>query len=211
MTTRFVHYFDYKSPYAFLAQEATFAVQEELGVELEWLPYTLDIPSYAGAAELDESGRDILGERNPHQWRRVRYAYVDCRREAARRGLVLRGPRKIFDSSVAHIGFLYARGRRRVRPYHDRVFERFFRRELDVGDPQAVEKLLAESGVDASGFGAYLAGPGRAEQQRIQREAEELGVFGVPSYLVDGELFWGAERIDRARELFLEKRASPRA
>ena len=207
MTARFVHYFDYKSPYAFLAQEASFALQEELGVELEWLPYALAIPSYAGAAELDESGRDIVGERNPHQWRRVRYAYVDCRREAARSGLVLRGPRMIFDSSVAHIGFLYARARGRVRPYHDRVFESFFRRELDVGDPRAIEKLLAESGVDASGFEAYLAGPGRAEQQRIQREAEELGVFGVPSYLVDGELFWGAERIDRARELILEKRA----
>jgi len=39
----------------------------------------------------------------------VRYAYMDCRRAAQRRGLVIRGPRKIYDSSIAHIGFLWAK------------------------------------------------------------------------------------------------------
>jgi 2-hydroxychromene-2-carboxylate isomerase len=200
MASRVVHYFDYKSPYAYLSQEETFALSAEFGGAVEWLPYTLDIPAYLGRAELDASGRDVVGERSAHQWRRVRYAYLDCRREASRRGLVLRGPRRIFDSSVAHIGFLYARQRGEFRPFHDRVYERFFRRELDLGDPQAIAALLAESGMEASGFAAYLAGEGRRAHDRIQREAEAQGVFGVPSYVVDGELYWGTERIERVRE-----------
>ncbi len=199
MRAAIVHYFDYKSPYAYLAQAETSLLQDELGAEVEWLPYTLDIPSFLGRAELDASGRDVVGERNAHQWRRVRYAYLDCRREAQRRGLVIRGPRRIFDSNVAHLGFLYARGRGDFRPYHARVFERFWRRELDLGDPLAIATALAESGTDPGDFPAFLAGEGRAQLATIQAAAEARGVFGVPSYLVGDELFWGNERIPHVR------------
>ena len=198
---RVVHYFDYKSPYAYLAQEETYGLGGELAVEIEWLPYTLDIPSYLGAAELDESGRDVVGARNAHQWRRVRYSYMDCRREASRRGLIIRGPRRIFDSSVAHIGFLYAKRQGAFRPFHDIVYERFWKRELNIEDPGAIAAVLEEARLDAAGFMDYLGGEGRAEHGRIQREAEAKGVFGVPSYIVGDELFWGAERIVRVREL----------
>ena len=195
-----VHYFDYKSPYAYLAQEATLRLQAELDATIEWLPYTLDIPSFLGAAELDDSGRDVLQTRSAHQWRRVRYTYADCRREANRRGLILRGPRQIFDSSVAHIGFLFARSRGDARPFHDAVYERFWKRELDIEDAGAIANVLEESRIDAAGFPDYLAGEGCREHDRIQRDAEARGVFGVPSYLVGDELFWGSERIERVRE-----------
>jgi 2-hydroxychromene-2-carboxylate isomerase len=205
---RVIHYFDYKSPYAYLAQLATDALEADLaplGVVIERLPYTLDIPSYLGEARLDEAGRDVIGTRNAHQWRRVRYAYMDCRREAARRGLVIRGPRKIFDSSIAHIGFLWAARSGRIRPYHDRVFEKFWNRSLDIEDGSAIADELAAAGLGAAGFVGFLAGEGRALHDRLRAEAELKGVFGVPSYLVDDELFWGSERIDRVRELVLER------
>ncbi len=200
-----IHYFDYKSPYAYLAQEETYKLQVDFSIEVEWLPYTLDIPSYLGAAELDESGRDIIQTRNAHQWRRVRYSYMDCRREASQRGLVIRGPRKIFNSSIAHIGFLYAKRQGAFRSFHDSVYERFWRRELDLENPQAIARLLEEAGINSSEFAEYLNGEGREEHDRIQHEAEARGVFGVPSYLVDHDLFWGAERIVRVRELIGRK------
>ena len=198
---RIIHYFDYKSPYAYLAQEPTRALARELRVEIEWLPYTLDIPSFLGAAELDESGRDVVGTRNAHQWRRVRYAYMDCRREATKRGLVLRGPQKVFDSSVAHVAFLFARGREGAERFHDAIFAKFWRRELDLASADAIGAELAAAGIDPGGFPAFLAGEGRALHDRLREEAEALGVFGVPSYVVDGELFWGTERLEQVREL----------
>ncbi len=198
------HYFDYKSPYAYLAQQGTFDLARELGVEIEWRPYELDIPAYLGAAELDRDGRDLIGTRSPHQWRRVRYAYMDCRREARRRGLVLRGPRKIFDSSVAHIGFLYAQRRGNASSFHDAVYERFWRRELDLADAAAIEQQLDASGIDPGGFRAFLAGEGRVEHDRIRSEAEERGIFGVPSFVVGDQLYFGNERLPLIREV-LEK------
>jgi 2-hydroxychromene-2-carboxylate isomerase len=123
---------------------------------------------------------------------------------------VIRGPRRIFDSSIAHAGFLYARARGDFRPYHERAFERFWRRELEIEDPKAIAALLDESGFDPAGFPAFLAGEGRAELARIQTDAERRGVFGVPGYLVGDELFWGNERLplvrERARAL---RRAAP--
>jgi 2-hydroxychromene-2-carboxylate isomerase len=195
-----VHYFDYKSPYAYLAQQETRQLARETPGGIEFLPYTLDIPSYLGRAEVDDQGRVLSEDRSAHQWRRVRYAYMDCRREASRRGIVLRGPRKIFDSSIAHIGFLWAKRHGEPWGYHDAIFERFWRRELDIESPDALERVLAEYGVPLAGFRDYLNGAGRAEHDRLRREAEALGVFGVPSYLVDREIFWGTERIERVRE-----------
>jgi len=197
---KITHYFDYKSPYAYLAQADTFQLQDEYDVEIDWLPYTLDIPSYLGSAKVDVSGKVLEESRNAHQWRRVKYSYMDCRREANRRGLVIRGPQKIFDSSIAHIGFLYAKLHGDFRRYHNAVYERFWRRELDIENPVIVHNVLKEVGIDASGFLTYLQGEGRQEHDRLRTATEEMGVFGVPSYLVNGELFWGNERLARVQE-----------
>ena len=197
---RIVHYFDYKSPYAYLAQDETKQLAAEAPGGIEFLPYTLDIPSYLGQAEIDEQGRVLSEKRNAHQWRRVRYAYMDCRREASRRGIVLRGPRKIFDSSVAHIGYFWAKHRGEPWAYHDEVFVRFWRRELDIEDPAVIAGVLESCGIETSGFEDFVRGAGREEHDRRRAEAEAIGVFGVPSYVVDGEIFWGTERMDRVRE-----------
>ena len=106
MTKTVIAYTDYKSPYAFLAKNATYGLFDDFRAEIEWRPYTLDIPSYLGNAEVDESGNVIAEERNAHQWRRVKYSYMDCRRRAERMGLTIRGPRHIFNSTVAHVGML---------------------------------------------------------------------------------------------------------
>ena len=50
--------------------------------------------------------------------------------------------------------------------------------------------VLTEAGAESAGFAAYLE-QGRHEVERICREAEALDVFGVPSFVIDGELFWG--------------------
>jgi 2-hydroxychromene-2-carboxylate isomerase len=63
-----------------------------------------------------------------------------------------------------------------------------------------VTAVLGEAGADTSGVAAYLEGEGRADLERICREAEEKGVFGVPSFIVDGELFWGREHLPDIRE-----------
>lgn len=195
-------YTDYKSPYAYLAKDLAYELERETGVRLDWLPYTLDIPSYLGSATLDASGKVVEESRNAHQWRRVKYSYMDCRREASRRGLVIRGTQKIWDSSLANIGMLYAKQHGVLRAYHDRVFERFWKRELDIEDVAVLGAVLQEVGADASAFADYAAGEGRAQLTQIPCAAEAASVFGVTSFLLeDGSLYWGREHLPRIKEL----------
>src|SRR3974390_730075 len=146
MTRKLRVYSDYKSPYAYLAKDLSYELERQTGVTLEWLPLTLDIPAYLGGAEVDSAGNVLEQSRNAHQWRRVKYSYMDGGREANLRGLTIRGPRKIFDSRLANIGLLYARERGVFRDYHDRVFGRFWKRELDIESVEALADVLAQAG-----------------------------------------------------------------
>jgi 2-hydroxychromene-2-carboxylate isomerase len=202
-------YIDYKSPYAYLAKDLVYELERDFAVRIDWLPYVLDIPSFLGSARVDDAGRVIDESRNAHQWRRVRYSYMDCRRQARKRGLIIRGPQKIWDSTLAGSGLLYAKaqGDTVLRHYHDITFERFWRRELDIEDPAVVAAVLGEAGGDPAGFADYAAGEGPREVDRISRAAEETGIFGVPSFVVDGEQFWGREHLPDIREMLA---ANPR-
>jgi 2-hydroxychromene-2-carboxylate isomerase len=196
-------YIDYKSPYAYLAKDLVYDLERDFAVTVDWLPYVLDIPSFLGSARVDAAGRVIEDNRNAHQWRRVKYSYMDCRRQAQKRGLIIRGPQKIWDSTLASCGMLYAKGQGAgvFRRYHDSVFERFWKRELDIEDKTVIAAVLAEAGADAAGFADYAAGEGPREVDRISRAAEETGVFGVPSFVIDGELFWGREHLPDIRDI----------
>ena len=195
-------YIDYKSPYAYLAKDLVYGLERDCGVRIDWLPYDLDLANFMGSARVDDSGRVIEERRSAHQWRRVRYSYMDCRRQARKRGLVIRGTQKIWDSKIALCGMLYAKrqGEAVLRHYNDIVFERFWKRELDIEDPEVVSAVLTEAGADAAGFPAYVATEGRQELERICRAAEAAGVFGVPSFIFDSELFWGREQLPEIRE-----------
>jgi 2-hydroxychromene-2-carboxylate isomerase len=195
-------YIDYKSPYAYLAKDPAYRLAAETGVEIDWLPYVLDIPAYLGSAKVDADGRVLEQNRNAHQWRRVKYSYMDVRREANRVGLTIRGTRKIWDSSLAGIGLLWAKRAGVFRAYNDEVFERFWKHDLDIENPAALEEVLKRAGADVGGFTTFAANEGRQELKAVQDGAEAKGVFGVPSFVFpEGDLYWGREHLPRIREM----------
>ena len=192
-------YIDYKSPYAYLAMGPTRALAKEFSLDIKWKPYSLQIENYLGA----------LNTRNPHQWRRVKYSYMDARRMANERGMIVLGPQKLFDSTLSHVGMLYAgdAGADVQDRYHDIVFERFFKRELNIEDPVAITKVMREAGAAISDFKTILENEGRARLDKVLKDAEDrLGIFGVPTYVIGSEIFWGGDRIPQVRR-YLEQHA----
>jgi 2-hydroxychromene-2-carboxylate isomerase len=203
-------YIDYKSPYAYLAKDPTYALEDELGIEVDWRPLTLDIPSYLGSARLDDKGRLVENQRSERQWSVVRYSYRDVRRYGSRRGLIVRGTTKIWNSSLAAIGMLWAKEQDRtvLRRYSGLVYERFWKRELDIEDIAVVESVLAEAGALTAGFQRYAKDDGRSLHDAIQQAAFEAGIFGVPTYVVGGEILFGREHLPRIRWI-LSGRSGP--
>lgn len=196
-------YIDYKSPYAYLAVGPAYRLARDTGARLDWLPYDLDLGSFMGTARLGADGQVVEEQRTPHQWRRVKYSYMDCRRQARKQGLTIRGTQKIWNSSIALAGLLYAKksGDAVVERYQRLTFDRFWKRELDIEDPAVVAGVLTEAGAEGGAFAAYLAGPARGELEAVCRAAEEKGVFGTPTFVLDGELFWGSEHLPDIRAM----------
>ena len=195
-------YLDFKSPYAYLAKDPTRQLEQDYGIAIDWRPLTLNIPSYLGSAKVNDAGKVVEENRTPRQWQGVRHAYMDAKRYARLKDIVLYGPKKIWDSSLAGIGMLWTRADRNVQQrYVDLVYERFWRRELDIEDAEVIAAAVAEAGGDGAGYLAYLAGDGRQRHDELQAALHPAGIFGVPTYVVADEIFFGREHLPMVRWL----------
>lgn len=192
-------YIDYKSPYAFVAKDLTYALADKLGVDFDWRPITLDINSYLGSAKLDKKGKVESSNRTKSQWSGVKYAYADARRYAKRQGYALRGTEKIWDTRLVHIAMMWAKaqGGDCLRSFTNRVYPPFWVRELDVEDMQVVCQQLRSSGVSLDGFEDYVANEGGALHDHMQQAIFDHGIFGVPTYVctATGQWFFGREHL----------------
>jgi 2-hydroxychromene-2-carboxylate isomerase len=183
-------YSDFKSPYAYLAFDPGMALAERFDVRVRWIPFQLRIKG--------------KGERSVYSEYKVKYSYLDARRWAKPRGLWIRGPLKIYDSTPAAIGGLFAESKGRLVDYCRTVFRLFFLRELEIDQPEAVAKAIADLGLSGEEYLAYLAGDGKAAYERCQEEAAVDHVFGVPFFIFDGEPFWGHDRINLLEQRLTE-------
>ncbi len=180
-------YSDYKSPFAYLAFDPAFALEKRFRIRLRWIPFQLRIKG--------------KGERSLYSEHKARYSYLDARRWAEPRGLTIRGPLKVYDTTPALIGGLFSQSQGRLLEYSRRVYELFFRRELEVDQRDAVAAVIANLGMSVDEYRKYLSDEGAVAYQRAQHEAADDHVFGVPLFFFDGEPFWGHDRI-----LVLEER-----
>ncbi len=183
-------YSDYKSPFAYLAFDPAFALENRFRIRIRWIPFQLRIKG--------------KGERSLYSEHKARYSYLDARRWARPRGLIIRGLLKVYDTTPALIGGLFAEKHGRLLDYSRRVYEMFFRRELEADDPDAVGGVIASLGMSAADYREYLCGEGALAYQRAQDEAAADHVFGVPMFFFDGEPFWGHDRIPVLEERLTE-------
>ena len=172
-------YSDYKSPYAFLAFDPVMELEKKYRVKVSWKPFQLRLKG--------------KGQRSVYSEYKVKYSYMDARRWAnLRGGIMLRGPLKIYDTTPALIGSLFALRHGKLIGYSRIVYTAFFRRELAVDEVDAVVGVLTGLGLEEAAFRDYLHGEGASEYERIQEESVQDQIFGVPIMVLDGEPFWGS-------------------
>ena len=83
-----------------------------------------------------------------------------------------------------------------------RVLKALWEDEANTGDPAVLASLIAAAGLDPEALLTRAAEERWAEQRAADtRAALARGVFGAPSYIVEGEIFWGQDRLD-----FLDRR-----
>jgi len=181
-------YFDLGSPYAYLTAER---VCEVLGEPVAWQPVSL-------GALFKLGGRSSWSLGDPE---RRRAGMAEVQRRARLYGLPpVRWPdpwpsNYLFAMRAATFALRSGRG----REFTVQAFRYAFRDGHDLGVPEHVLAAAAAVGLDA---GAVADATGDPEIKLALRSAtgaaHELGVFGVPTISVAGELFWGDDRLDEA-------------
>ncbi|MEM9192118.1 MAG: 2-hydroxychromene-2-carboxylate isomerase [Myxococcota bacterium] len=183
-------YFDYLSPYAYLAWHAVRPIAEEAGRTIEPKPVLL-------AGLLGHWGQLGPAEIEP---KRI-FTFKDALRRAADDGMPLRGPKTHpFNPLTAlRVSLPELAGEHQAKII-DAMYAASWGNGGEIGQDQGVVDALQEIGLD----GADLVA--RSKNATIKRtlrtataSAVEKGVFGVPTVLVDGELFFGRDRLEDVR------------
>ena len=175
-------YFAYTSPFTYLAWAPARDLERTHRVKVRFIPYGVNI--YKTYGNLDPAV----------ERRKVRYLYLDARRIAKERGLVIYPPKKIFSCRLAFYGGQFAAQHDRFLLYSERIFERFWKHELDVESPTPSDRCRSRP--RRIGFPLYVDTDARAELDACFEEAAGDQIFGVPTFVVEGEPFWGEDRVE---------------
>jgi 2-hydroxychromene-2-carboxylate isomerase len=126
---------------------------------------------------------------------------AECERRAAAQGL---GPilwPQPWPTSDLHAarGMLFAEQQGSHKPFALEVMRMAFREGIDIAHPEAVLEAGRRVGLDPGAMAEGVGEPALKKRLReLNDEALAAGVFGVPTVLVAGELFWGDDRLEDA-------------
>jgi 2-hydroxychromene-2-carboxylate isomerase len=196
------YFFTLASPWAYLGHAAFMAVAERHGLRVVCRPMPV-------RAVFDETGGLPLPKRHPS---RQRYRLVELQRWRERRGLplVLQPKHVPLDAALVD-RFVIAL----VAAGHDpdaflrRAGRAIWAQERDLADRAVIAELAVAEGLPAEALLTAAEGEASAGRYETNRdEAIAAGVFGAPSYLLDGEVFWGQDRIELLDQALASGRAA---
>lgn len=191
------YYLAPQSPYTYLGHLRFWDIARKAGATIRVMPVDL------GGKVFPVSGGLPLGKRAPQ---RQAYRLVELRRWSEWLGLPLNLHPKHFpvsgDASCRLISVVAERdGTEAALRLAGAVLAAVWVQERDIADADTLAVLLHESGLDAARLAQSQAEEGRALADAHTQAAIDAGVFGAPAYVIDGEVYWGQDRLD-----FVERR-----
>ncbi|WP_085317072.1 2-hydroxychromene-2-carboxylate isomerase [Derxia lacustris] len=197
MTASIDFYFDFSSPYGYFAAQGIDALAARFGRGVDWHPVLLGaIFKTTGARPLAEV--PYKGDYSRHDWARI----------ARLTGIPFRLP-ALFPISAANPSraflWLARRDEGGARRFALALYAAYFAAGRNIGEAEVVAAVAAEQGLDAAGIAAAMTDPTvKDELRHVVGQAEARGVFGSPYFVVDGEPFWGWDRLGML-ETWLER------
>jgi 2-hydroxychromene-2-carboxylate isomerase len=188
------YYFSMGSPWAYLGHATFIEMAKRHGAVINYKPVPL-------GRVFSQTGGLPLSKRHPA---RQRYRLLELQRWRARRGhpLNLQPKHSPFDASLADrliIGIVAAGND--PDPFMRRAFAGVWAEERNLADPLVVAELAEAAGLDSTSL-IEMAGSDMTEAIYALNDENAVagGVFGSPGYVLDGELFWGQDRLDFLEE-----------
>jgi 2-hydroxychromene-2-carboxylate isomerase len=186
-------WFDFSSPYGYLAAYRIDAIAAEFGRSVTWRPYLLGVA-------FKSSGQSPLVS----QPMRGPYHLRDMERTARRFNVPLVLPEGFpMATQAAGRAFYWLDGQdpAKARDLAKAVYRAAFAQGRNITPRDVVADVATEIGLDRAAVLAAIEDPAAKEKLRAETEsAINRGIFGSPFIIVDGEPFWGNDRLDDVRE-----------
>ena len=184
-------YFSVGSRYSYLASTQMDALERETGCEVEWRPlYSVDLYRLRGANPFE--GGPVSGQYD-WGWRRR-----DAERWAEYYGVPFREPRGTvdFEPRLLARACTAAKALGAGREYCRVLFDAVFASDLSRIAEEECVRSAEDCGLRRDRFASILHSPQtEARLETAAREAHEAGAFGVPTFVVGEEVFWGNDRL----------------
>lgn len=199
MNEPILFYFDFTSPYSYLASEKIDALAERFGRQVHWHPILLGavLKTLGGLPLLEQPGK-------------ADYSTRDFARSARFLGVPYSHPVNFPASTVACSRAYYVLAEQDAalaRRFAHEVFRAYFTRGENIADTAVVLALCSRVGASAVEVEKNMSHPAIKDRLRAETDAAlAAGVFGAPWIVVDGEPFWGADRLPQI-ERWLENGA----
>ena len=184
-------WFEFASTYSYPAAMRIEQAAEARGITIEWRPFLLG-PIFA-AQGWNDSPFNIYPAKGRYMWR-------DLERLCASHALSLRRPSRFPRNGLlaARIACV-AEGAAWLPEFVRAVYRANFSEDREISDRGVIAQVLEALGQPASAL--IERSETEAAKARLRArtdEAQRLGIFGAPSFVVAGELFWGNDRLDDA-------------
>jgi 2-hydroxychromene-2-carboxylate isomerase len=183
-------YFDFSSPYGYFASAGIDALAAKYGREVTWRPFLL------GAAMKITGGAPL-----PSLPMKGDYARRDFARSAKFYGVEYRLPSVFPIASQAPTRAFYWLNRtdpKRAKALAAALYRAYFVDDVNISNPEDAIAVCAGFGLKAEEVRAALNDPGVKEQVKAEvDQAIARGAFGSPYMVIDGEAFWGADRLQQ--------------
>jgi 2-hydroxychromene-2-carboxylate isomerase len=202
MTRKIDYYFSVASPWAFLGHTPFMAIAEGHKLNINFKPVLLG-PIF------DQTGGLPLPKRHPV---RQRYRLVEMQRWREKRGVTLNlKPAHVpFDPSLAdRMAIAIVMSGQDPANYLTRALAGIWQEEKNLGDPAVIAACANAAGLNGAALIETAQATSTEAIYLLNREnAVEAGVFGSPSFVVDGEVFWGQDRLDLLDDMLTSSRAA---
>jgi len=183
-------YFDFSSPYGYFASTRVDELAAKHGRTVIWRPILL------GAVFKITGGQPL-----PTIPLKGSYAAHDLARSARLLKIPFKLPTKFPIAGTAPSRAYYwlnDRDTTLARKLAQALFHAYFAEDRDISNPEVTGNVAAKVGVDKGELTQALNDPAVKERLRTEVDAAiERGVFGSPYVVVDGEPFWGSDRLDQ--------------
>ena len=187
MIKPFDFFFDFSSPYAYLAHKQIRVIEKENKIKVNYRPILLGglhkLSNITAAAFIPA---------------KTKYIIRDCKMIAEKFKIDFKFNTNFPINSLQLMrGALYAIKKKKIEEYCDAFFDSYWKNNINLKNEDIINSVLHNIDINKSEFKKFISSQiAKDELKKVTKNAFDQGIFGAPTFIVNNKIFWGQDRLE---------------